>query len=331
MNEEDVLLIREFVEQNSKIVDIQFDPKLAPKLPIDPYSKSPEVAHYFLLVASIDEAWVIGRAENARSLMVYLHDKLDEKLFHITSMSKLRRSILDFKFYRDFGSLKEKIPQIIASVNDFVRRQAKMDLVRYGERFNEPSDFVKEVCKHVVRMGGPLKKKAWIYMRWTVRPYPDLRIYDYFSPSNLFIPLTSDVARVAACLDLVESPKARRLKWRDVEKVTEFGRKLFPKDPIKIDFPFFLLGRWLHGKKLSGRILRETLLRFDDFYKKTGYSVLVKKERKGYSVECPALRGCITQGETEEEALQNMEEAIACYLEAVKKDYREADKNFEVA
>lgn len=323
------LLIKEFVERNSKIADIQFDPRLAPKLLIDPYSKSSQVAHYFLLVASIDEAWVIGRAENARSLMVYLHEKLDEQLFQITSVSKLRESVFESKLYRDFGPLKEEIPKIIASVNNFVRQQAKMNLVKYGERFDKPSDFVKEVCKHVARMGGALKKKAWIYARWTVRPYPDLRIYDYFSPSDLYIPLTSDVARVAACLNLVESPKARRLKWRDVKEVTEFGRKLFPKDPVKIDFPFFLLGRWLRGKKLSEQILRENLLRFDDFYKKTGYSVLVTKERKGYSVECPALRGCITQGETEEEALHNIEEAIACYLEAAKKDYKEADKNFE--
>ncbi|MCD6240595.1 type II toxin-antitoxin system HicB family antitoxin, partial [Candidatus Bathyarchaeota archaeon] len=35
--------------------------------------------------------------------------------------------------------------------------------------------------------------------------------------------------------------------------------------------------------------------------------------------ECPALPGCITQGDTEEEVLKNMEEAIESYLETVRK------------
>lgn len=36
-----------------------------------------------------------------------------------------------------------------------------------------------------------------------------------------------------------------------------------------------------------------------------------------YSV--PALDGCFTQGETEEEALQNVKETILCYLERLEK------------
>ena len=33
----------------------------------------------------------------------------------------------------------------------------------------------------------------------------------------------------------------------------------------------------------------------------------------------PALEGCFTQGETEEEALRNAREAIICYLEGLEK------------
>ncbi|KKL53063.1 hypothetical protein LCGC14_2279180 [marine sediment metagenome] len=33
----------------------------------------------------------------------------------------------------------------------------------------------------------------------------------------------------------------------------------------------------------------------------------------------PALDGCFTQGSTEEEALSNAREAIACYLEGLEK------------
>jgi predicted RNase H-like HicB family nuclease len=39
----------------------------------------------------------------------------------------------------------------------------------------------------------------------------------------------------------------------------------------------------------------------------------------GYFVaRCPALRGCVTQGKTREEAQANLQEAIALYLEAVE-------------
>jgi predicted RNase H-like HicB family nuclease len=39
----------------------------------------------------------------------------------------------------------------------------------------------------------------------------------------------------------------------------------------------------------------------------------------GYFVaRCPALRGCVTQGKTREEAQANLQEAIALYLEVVE-------------
>ena len=44
--------------------------------------------------------------------------------------------------------------------------------------------------------------------------------------------------------------------------------------------------------------------------------VLEKQEEGGYTVYVPSLRGCISQGETREEALKNIKEAIELYLEA---------------
>ena len=48
-------------------------------------------------------------------------------------------------------------------------------------------------------------------------------------------------------------------------------------------------------------------------------AVLEDTEEDGYNVRVPALVGCFTQGDTEEEALQNVEESILCYLEGVEK------------
>ena len=39
----------------------------------------------------------------------------------------------------------------------------------------------------------------------------------------------------------------------------------------------------------------------------------------GFNVSVPALDGCFSQGETEEEALENAKEAILCYLEGLEK------------
>lgn len=49
--------------------------------------------------------------------------------------------------------------------------------------------------------------------------------------------------------------------------------------------------------------------------------VLEPSEEGGYTVYIPALPGCISEGETIEEALFNIEEAAALYLEPVEDDF----------
>ncbi|MCH7554126.1 MAG: type II toxin-antitoxin system HicB family antitoxin [Chloroflexi bacterium] len=39
------------------------------------------------------------------------------------------------------------------------------------------------------------------------------------------------------------------------------------------------------------------------------------QEAKSYAIYCPELPGCTSAGDTEEEALHNIKEAIALYLE----------------
>ncbi len=45
-------------------------------------------------------------------------------------------------------------------------------------------------------------------------------------------------------------------------------------------------------------------------------TVVLEKQEEGYTVYVPSLHGCISQGETKEEALKNIKEAIELYLEA---------------
>ena len=46
--------------------------------------------------------------------------------------------------------------------------------------------------------------------------------------------------------------------------------------------------------------------------------VLEASEEGGFTVYVPSLPGCISEGETEEEALANIREAIELYLEPVE-------------
>lgn len=47
--------------------------------------------------------------------------------------------------------------------------------------------------------------------------------------------------------------------------------------------------------------------------------ILQPAEEGGFNVTVPALDGCFTQGDTENEALENAREAILCYLEGLEK------------
>ncbi len=51
------------------------------------------------------------------------------------------------------------------------------------------------------------------------------------------------------------------------------------------------------------------------------YTVIIEQGREsGYVVYCPALKGCVSQGKTKEEALRNIKEAMEAYVEALLED-----------
>jgi predicted RNase H-like HicB family nuclease len=48
------------------------------------------------------------------------------------------------------------------------------------------------------------------------------------------------------------------------------------------------------------------------------YKVVLQHSEEGYSVSCPALPGCWSQGETRQDALDNIKDAIEDYLLVVE-------------
>ena len=54
------------------------------------------------------------------------------------------------------------------------------------------------------------------------------------------------------------------------------------------------------------------------------YQVIVHKSEYGFDAHAPALPGCHSQGDTENEALENIQDAIRTYLEMDLNDLRGA-------
>jgi predicted RNase H-like HicB family nuclease len=47
------------------------------------------------------------------------------------------------------------------------------------------------------------------------------------------------------------------------------------------------------------------------------FPIVIEHDSNGYFVSCPALQGCYTQGNTYEEAMQNIADAVQLYIEDV--------------
>lgn len=89
-------------------------------------------------------------------------------------------------------------------------------------------------------------------------------------------------------------------------------------------FPDAIFGRRSTPKTRRLRFLYEANLGMYDVIRipkepPMKYTVILQRENDGgYVVSVPALPGCVSQGDSREEALKNIEEAIELYLEDVK-------------
>ena len=59
-------------------------------------------------------------------------------------------------------------------------------------------------------------------------------------------------------------------------------------------------------------------------------SIVIEKDEYGYYAYCPELEGCQTQGNTLEEIMDNIREAIELYLETLPEDERIAYLSKEI-
>jgi len=239
--------IKAYVNALSDVVDLQFrEDESLPRLPIDVRSvdkaEDSRVAHYLLLVASIDQGRLVGAAENARSIVCHLFKSFGDEVFGIEDVLTIR-SI--------FPILPNPlIASILVSVNKFVERVAEGDLYSWGLQITSqglrPLDVAEQLASGIEWMGKDwnttARKKVWMYMRWMVRPHPDIGLWQGLGKSELYLPLDSNAGRFFERIGVL--PKETRLySKKQVVETTMFVRdKLFPDDPAKIDYPAFLFG-----------------------------------------------------------------------------------------
>lgn len=70
------------------------------------------------------------------------------------------------------------------------------------------------------------------------------------------------------------------------------------------------------GGAVAGAVCGVVQVRYNDGMTRR-YTIILEREADGgYHAFCPALPGCHTQGETEEEAMANAAEAVDLYLES---------------
>jgi predicted RNase H-like HicB family nuclease len=59
-------------------------------------------------------------------------------------------------------------------------------------------------------------------------------------------------------------------------------------------------------------------------------SIVIEKDDSGYYAYCPELAGCQTQGDTFEEVMANIKEAIELYLETLSAEEIKASLSREI-
>ena len=62
-------------------------------------------------------------------------------------------------------------------------------------------------------------------------------------------------------------------------------------------------------------------------------AILDQSDEGGFTVFVPSLPGCISEGQTREDALKNIHEAIELYLEPVEDDlhFRDGSESLEIS
>lgn len=243
--------VKEYVEIAKDQVDVQFRDDLnLPDLPVNPRTSTG--IHYLLLIASINQQ------ANATHIRFF-----GKRLWEMAGNSLLSRDGGGLKFIEDALEKENnegrligwrfinKVSRVIFDVNKFVSGIAGGDLLEWGKKQKDVNEVIDKIATSIYYMGRSpdgARKKAWMFMRWMVRPTPDLGVWNHLGPKNLMIPVDRNVMKFAKDTG-IKGLSERSPNANDRRLITEFAKLIFPEDPACVDYPFFIYGR---GKNRMG-------------------------------------------------------------------------------
>jgi hypothetical protein len=241
--------------------DLSFRDDAASPLPIE---ADRDLTRYLLLAVCIDvgvDSW------NVRILLADLSQRLrdqgrDEGLFAITLedddvvIDEIERQ----QRRKRLGGwqAKREVPRILAEANAFADGPAGGDIDAWAAGFTTPSAIVEQIAHGIHYQGrgsSEARKKAWVWLRWMVRPAPDLRRWKHLRPADLIVPVDRHVARFAVEAGILTRISSLGPTAADARAITAWSAELFPGDPAKVDYPLYLWGR---GRSSQRQPTRDT-------------------------------------------------------------------------
>lgn len=246
--------VRAFVEAFRSVPDLQFE-----RLPYAPDTH--EGVAYLLMVAAINQN---TSAEHVRDLMYGLHEALGPDIFRFDDLQPSDWEPILRPLLPPSWKLSASVPAILKSAAKFIRTSERHGgLVVRGRAQPSVLTAAEKLAGNIYYMGkNPMgaRKKLWMFLRWMVRPAPDLQVWSPpLNPAELRLPL--DVNTAKAVMDLATHSALREPVLREgltlemdetgrpastaanVERATAMARWFFPDDPAIVDYAFFCYGR----------------------------------------------------------------------------------------
>ena len=181
--------VKDYVSSFKEVRDLQFE-----TVPYD--LDSHEGISYLLLVASINQS---TSAEHVRDLMRALYDSLGDDLLRLHDIQlENYQSVLD-QFKGSNCKIWSSVPKILSSASKLIEKTKEHGgFVERGKAQKSTLQAANRLANNIYYMGkrpGGARKKVWMFLRWMVRPSPDVGIWSTLDASELRVPLDTNTGR----------------------------------------------------------------------------------------------------------------------------------------
>jgi len=154
------------------------------------------------------------RIEDVLSLFKALQELIEEH----SSLGEIARGLYEDSVARGDN---EPVANVIKGIASEIRNRLPELIGRTKAIIPDPS-------------GNSAMKRMCLFIRWMVRPYPDLNLWNFINPKHLLVSLDSGIIRTIRRAFNIKL--ARQANWKDVIKTTKLLREINQDDPTKYDY-----------------------------------------------------------------------------------------------